>query len=686
MNVINTIFGVPLGWLFYFCYKFINNYGFAILLFTFLTKLILFPVSLAAQINSVKMVKLQPLLEDIKERYSDNPKLYMQETKALYKLEKYNVFIGLLPLFIQIPLILGIINVMYHPLQHLLRINADVISLLTEKTILLTNDNSLGLSTQFKIIELIKSNPNLFLPVIDNTTILKIVNLDINFMGMNLSELPAINSPLILVVIFSTLSALLMCTYQNSYNVLQQEQGFLGKWGVTIFLVGFSCYFTFVVPVGIGIYWISSNIYSILILFVCNKMYDPKKYIDFENRNQKKPRMTKKEKAAKRKERIEAKTREKTDIARFYAAKKQLVFYSESSGFYKYFKGIIDYILDNSDITVHYVTSDLKDQVFAISNPMFKAYYVAGNGLIAFMMRMDADMVIMTMPDLQRYHIKRSLVRKDIEYVYLDHAMTSFHLGYHEGAFDYYDTIFCNGPNQVEEMRAIEKIYNLPYKRLINTGYSFLDMLLKSAEGNKKEVGGVKKILIAPSWQKDNILEYCLSETIGPLLSSRYRIILRPHPEFMKRFPGKMNSIISKYGNRKDEGLIIETDFSSSESIYTVDLVITDWSSIALEFSYTTKKPSVFINTPMKILNPNYKKIPLAPLDISLRDEIGVSVDVSKLKELPVLISNLLSNQSDWEIRIKRVLEKNIFNIGMSDQVAGNYIISTLQTKKAEVA
>ena len=39
------------------------------------------------------------------------------------------------------------------------------------------------------------------------------------------------------------------------------------------------------------------------------------------------------------------------------------------------------------------------------------------------MMKMDADIVVMTMPDLQRYHIKRSLVKKDVEYIYIDHVL-----------------------------------------------------------------------------------------------------------------------------------------------------------------------------------------------------------------------------------------------------------------------
>ena len=681
MSLFNTVFGVPLGFLFYLCYLLLGSYGFSIFLFTLLTKIILFPLSLASQLNSIKMVKLRPMLEDIRERYADNPKLYMQETKKLYKREKYSTFMGVLPLLIQIPIILGVINVMYNPLQHLLRIDKTAIAGLTEKALQMTGGAPLGFGAQIKIMELVTESPSAFASVADNGVIGAIRNFDLWFLGMNLSAFPAFNSPLIFVAVASGVSDFLMCALQNKYNVLSREQGFAGKWGVTIFLVAFSAYFAFVVPVAIGLFWTASNLLTIAVLFICNFIYNPKKYIDYENRSFKKAAPTKDEALKIKLEKAKAKTKEKADVARFYAAPdKELVFYSESGGFYKYFSVMIDYLLDHSDVVIHYVTSDLNDKVFDMRRPRFETYFVSCNGLIPFMMRMDADMVVMTMPDLQRYHIKRSLVRKDIEYVYADHGMTSFHLMLREGALDNYDTIFCCGPNHNLEIRAMEQIYELPPKNLVNVGYGLLDTLLKNVEGMPKTESGV--ILIAPSWQKDNILEFCLNETVTPLLGRGYNIVIRPHPEFIKRFPGKMAAIISKYGGREDEGLTIETDFSSNESVYTADLVITDWSSIAQEFSYATKKPSLFINTPMKIMNPEYKKIPLEPLDISLRDEIGISVNVEDLRELPALTAELMDKRDEYYTRITQTLENNIYNIGGSGQAAGEYITRAIQNKK----
>ncbi|HBT95255.1 MAG TPA: hypothetical protein DEB24_03765, partial [Coriobacteriia bacterium] len=79
--------------------------------------------------------------------------------------------------------------------------------------------------------------------------------------------------------------------------------------------------------------------------------------------------------------------RSRIDIRRFEGERnKQLVFYSESNGFYKYFQGMIEWLLENSDITIHYVTGDMDDKIFEQGNPQLKAYYVGDTPLISFMM------------------------------------------------------------------------------------------------------------------------------------------------------------------------------------------------------------------------------------------------------------------------------------------------------------
>jgi YidC/Oxa1 family membrane protein insertase len=684
IRLINTLFGIPLGGIMYVCYRLVGNYGLSIILFTLITKVIMFPLSLVSQKNSIVMVRIRPQLDEIRQRYAGNSTELASKQKELYRRERYSAWKGIVPLLVQIPIILGLIHVIYHPLQHLLMLDSSVIASLLERTAALSGTTTAGLGTsaELTVLEAVQTNLSHFSGMVGVNEILA---MDLRFLGQSMAEVPKISSITVLYPILSGMSALVLALYQSKHNVLQRTQGAVSRWVTTIILVAFSAFFAAILPCGVGLYWITGNLLSIPILKLCNMIYDPGEYAD-QLAHLEVPKMSKEERRAARTERKEKRRRQRVDVKRFNSTKdKRLVFYSESSGFYKYFEGYILYILEHSDnITIHYVTSDIRDRIFSMNNPRIQAYYVGPIALIRVMMLMDADIVVMTMPDLEKYHIKRSLVRKDIEYIYTDHGMTSLHLMLQENALDYFDTIFCYGPNHVSEVREMERVYGLPPKTLVKTGFPLLDSMIEGAEALGDAVNVPKVILIAPSWQQDNILEYCLDETLRPLLGEGYRVIVRPHPEFIKRFPGKMRAIEERYKDDVGELFEFQTSFASSETVYSADLVITDWSSIANEFSYATKKPSLFINTPMKVVNPNYKKIPLVPLDISLRDDIGISVDVEDLDTLPDVVRMLLDKVDEYKEHITAVVRENIFDVGDGARGGGQYIIDTLAGRTSE--
>jgi len=715
MDTLFSLIGAPLGYLMYWCFVLLGGYGAAVLLFTLLTKIILFPLSIVAQKNSIKMVKMQPELAEIRMRNGGNGELIMQETRALYKKERYSTFKGLLPLLVQIPIILGLIDVIYKPLQHLLHLDPQAITGLIARTseLLGISPGDLGYGAQLRVLEAVQGSPDAFLNMSVPGTgsldslITQITSIDVSFLGIDLAAIPQLGEITLIIPILSALSALVLCLVQNRYNVLQAEASFISKWGMTIFLIAFSGYFALILPCGLGLYWITGNLLSILVLAVCNLMYSPKKYIDYDKRV--KPiKLTHEQRAARRVQKQVLTAREKADSKRFFTKglKKNLVVYSEGSGYWKYFFAIVDYVTTHSNIVVHYVTSDPDDQIFKTENPQIIPYFIGQRALVSFMMRMDADIVLMTTPDLQLFHIKRSLIRKDVEYIYLDHGMTSYQLMLRKNALDYFDTIFVYGPNHIEEVRETEKLYGLSPKTLVKTGYGLLDELLervaaieKAAEPNAKKTdesiaektgelaasGKKRQILIAPSWQAGNIMDLCIDEILDTLLEHGYRIIVRPHPEYVKRYAPRMTAFIERYKHactQIDEyggTLEIETDFSSNETVYRSDLVITDWSSIAQEFSYATKKPSLFINTPMKIMNPEWDKLPLVPLDISLRDELGVSVDLDKLGELAQTVEDLLNKIDEYRAHITATLEQNIYDIGNAAHGGGNYLIARIK-------
>ena len=123
MEIINTVLGVPLGYIIYFAFQITGSYGLAILIFTIISRVVKFPVNVLAHKNSIRLLQIQPALDIIKRRYTGDKEQMHEEQHNLFNKEKYSPYLGILPLLIQIILIMGVMQVMYHPLQHLLRLD-----------------------------------------------------------------------------------------------------------------------------------------------------------------------------------------------------------------------------------------------------------------------------------------------------------------------------------------------------------------------------------------------------------------------------------------------------------------------------------------------------------------------------------------------------------------------------------
>ena len=625
----NTLFE-PLEWIMNFCYCLCHNYGIAIILFTFISKLVLLPVSIWVQKNSIKMVKMQPEINFLQAKYYGDKDMIAEEQSKIFKREKYNPMASIVPLIIQIVLLMG-------------------------------------------VIEVIKSG-------INNPEI------NMNFFGINLSLTPsAENGWLILSPIVAGISAWLLCVAQNRSNVLQSEQSKANKYGTMLFSVGLSLYLGWFVSVGVALYWIASNLMAIAQLYFLNYVIDPKKYVDYSELEKSKKALEELGNIGKKKRKLfgdEESKREKNDYKKFFSVvNKHLVFYSESSGFYKYYKGIIEYLLQNTNIVIHYITSDPEDAIFQLSQKekRIKPYYIGEKKLITLMMKLDADIVVMTMPDLENFHIKRSYIRKDIQYIYIPHGMDSLNMTMRTGSVDHYDTVLCVGKHQKEEIQKTEEVYKLSPKNLVDWGYCLLDEMRSEYANAPQKSEQQKQILIAPSWQQDNIVDSCLESILDELQDKNYNIIVRPHPQHVRHKKEKLDLLKEKYRNKTN--IEIQTDFSSNSTVFEADLMITDWSGIAYEYSYTTLKPVLFINTPMKVMNPEYKNIGVTPINISLREEIGCSLNLDELEKIDTVVDTMLADVDAYHTKIELFVNEYVYNLGNSAEVGAKYIIKQI-TKK----
>lgn len=696
MQYILALISIPLGYIMYLCYRLSGSYALAIILFTLLTKLILFPLSLWVHKNGIKMVRLMPEINQIKLRCFGDGDRIADETQALYKREKYNPFAGLVPLFIQIFLLIGLIQVIYNPLTHLLHLDNTLSQQAAEVFCRLSDANPESGSLQLMAVRFIQGGANdatfLAIPGMDGAVLEAIKGLNLSLAGLSLGGVPlSEGGALLCIPVFAGLASWLLCMIQNRINPLQAEQGKAEQLGTMAFSVGISLFLGFLVPAGVGFYWIFSNLFTILQQFALNLAVPPKKEIDYAALAESKQELAALEALGPKRKWYEhdpnAK-REKADYKRFFSiVNKHVVFYSEGSGFYKYFQNVIDYLLFHSNLVIHYITSDPDDQIFQIAEkePRIHPYYIGEKKLITLMMKMDADIVIMTMPDLENFHIKRSYVRTDIEYIYMFHWCTSTHMVIREHALDHYDTIFCPGPYQLAEIRYSEQKYHLVPKNLLQTGYGVIENLVEAYAKQEKKENEIPQILIAPSYQADNIMDSCIDELLKELLPENYRLIVRPHPQYIRRAPQKIESFRQRYADEIKSGkLEFQTDFSSGETVYQSDVVVTDWSTISCEFSLTTLKPSLFVNTPMKVINPRYTEYPMEPLEISIRSRIGRELELPETSQIRSVVKELLGNKEAYREKILAVREDIMPEFGRSAELGGKYIINQLKKKQEQ--
>ncbi len=369
------------------------------------------------------------------------------------------------------------------------------------------------------------------------------------------------------------------------------------------------------------------------------------------------------------------------DAGKFLSAdnysRRRFVIYSEGTGYFRYFEGIYDYLVANTNLQFSYISSDPRDAIFQRDDRVDK-YYIK-HSLPATFDRLDCDVVLLTVPDLGRMHLKRPSSGKT-EFIYIFHALVSTHLQYNLGAFDHYDTIFTVGEHHDREIRETESLYGLPSKNLFKSGYHLTEKLFKQAQGfvSIPPNGRKRRVLIAPSWSKGGIFESCVDELVSTLLKADFETVLRPHPEFVKRYPERMKTLEALC--KKDSRLVLETNHLKSTSMYDTDLLITDRSGICFEYAFARQKPVLFIDTPLKIHNPEYERLKNVPVEITTRSQMGLSIrpeDISS-KLIPVL-EELIVNSNGYGESILHLRNSLQYNWMSCVEQSANYILSRLK-------
>ena len=344
---------------------------------------------------------------------------------------------------------------------------------------------------------------------------------------------------------------------------------------------------------------------------------------------------------------------------------RNIVVYSESGQDWHQFAGLIEHLNGPLERKTCYVTSDAADPGLAREHQNFRAICIPeGLFLTVFFQTQQADVVVLTMMDLDNLHLKRSL--HPVHYIYLFHSMGSTHMVDNEDSYDHYDSLFCTGPHQIAEIRRREELKGLPAKHLFDYGHPRLEQVIEEGRAGRRDrvPEGTTTVLIAPTWGEDSIFNTCGRPLIDTLLDVGYRVVMRPHYQSLRKSPEAIAAVREAFAGH--ERFEYVDRMGETDSIMRSSLLITDWSAMALEYALGLEKPVVFIDVPRRIRNPNWRELGIEPVESSIRGQVGEIISPDSLDEAPAAIERLIGDPDRFRAKVRELRESMVFRLGDS--------------------
>ncbi len=311
---------LALGWILKVCNMLVGNYGVAIILFTILVKALLLPMMVKQQRSMTITQKLQPLLNELQQKYANDKEKLNAETMKLYQKYKVNPMSGCLPLLIQLPILMALYWVVKKPVVYLMGFGEDEVWRIVSAVLEWSEGNpdrlqqfftALGIESmdkltdsayrlfgmyEIQIAEFIHSHPE----IMDSHWIIETGKnydiIDFNFVGLDLSKTPDLNAffglifgrtngltldtaLLWIIPALSGLSSWISSKLTQAMGAASQPQKNANgeeapnpMRSMMLFMPFISAWFAFTLPAAVGLYWIVSNILQLIQQVVLTKV------------------------------------------------------------------------------------------------------------------------------------------------------------------------------------------------------------------------------------------------------------------------------------------------------------------------------------------------------------------------------------------------------------------------------
>lgn len=275
-NILGSLFGYVL----WAIYSFTNSFGIAIIIFTFLYKVIMFPSSVKQQKSMAANSRLQAKQKALQEKYGNDKQKYNEELQKLYEKENINPFSGCLTSFLPLLILLGIYPAVRQPISNVLHIASEKISQLFEYANTIPG-LFIDKSSLYSEIDLLRvfngiSSQSGVTSILTGDEIDKISQFSggFNFLGLDLLVTPKISGGWVLIIpIMCLITSVGMQLYMmfKKDNPMNQQQGCMKYMFLAMPL--FTAWLAYTLPAALGLYWITQNVFSFIELLIKDKFY-----------------------------------------------------------------------------------------------------------------------------------------------------------------------------------------------------------------------------------------------------------------------------------------------------------------------------------------------------------------------------------------------------------------------------
>ncbi len=305
----------PLGWIIQMIYSLVQNYGFAIVLFTVVVKLLLLPLQIKSQRGMKKQQKIQPVIAELQKKYANDKEKLQTEMMKIYKENNVSMTGGCLPLLIQFPILIGLYQVIQKPLSYLLNVDfklQSVVDRISDVIAKMAADPAVGHAVEgLKGLEPVKLAEQIQkMYQIQFLTWTRYLEetvggfsdwvLNFNFLGLDLSKNPSSGFTALFSGSFDNLSTILLLLIPvfavlTTWLSMKQTQSISGNKQPTsdaaddsantmnamsksmnLMMPIMTGFFTITLPAAMGIYWITSSIMQMVTQYILNVYFDKK--------------------------------------------------------------------------------------------------------------------------------------------------------------------------------------------------------------------------------------------------------------------------------------------------------------------------------------------------------------------------------------------------------------------------